>query len=98
MPRAPIGPFKEYDFHDALGLADLVRRREVSPRELIETAIARIEALDDRLNAVTIRCFEQALALAKTHHRGGPFAGVPYLAKDLHTSWTGVGSTNSISS
>lgn len=97
-PRAPIGPFKDYDFHDALGLADLVRRREVAPLELVETAIQRIEALDDRLNAITIRCFEAALDEARTHHRSGPFAGVPYLAKDLHTSWAGVRSTNSISS
>ncbi|MBB6467634.1 amidase [Aminobacter lissarensis] len=98
MSRSPIGPFKEFDDYDALGLADLVRRREVSSRELVETSIARIEALDGTLNAVVIRCFEQALALAETTPPAGPFAGVPYLAKDLHTSWAGVASTNSISS
>lgn len=98
MSRSPIGPFKEFDDYDALGLADLVRRREVSSRELLETSIARIEALDRVLNAVVIRCFEQALALAETAPPAGPFAGVPYLAKDLHTSWAGIPSTNSISS
>jgi amidase len=98
MSRSPIGPFKEFDDYDALGLADLVRRREVSPRELVETSIARIEALDGTLNAVVIRCFEQALALAKTTPAAGTFAGVPYLAKDLHTSWAGVPTSNSVSS
>lgn len=96
MLRSPIGPFKEFDDYDALGLADLVRRREVNARELVETAIARIDALDGVLNAVVIRCFEEALEVAETVRAAGPFAGVPYLAKDLHTSWTGVPSTNSV--
>lgn len=98
MSRSPIGPFKEFDDYDALGLGDLVRRREVSSRELVETSIARIEALDGTLNAVVIRCFEQALDSADTTSPAGPFAGVPYLAKDLHSSWAGVPSTNSVSS
>lgn len=96
MLRSPVGPFKEFDDYDALGLADLVRRREVSARELVETAIARIEALDSTLNAVVIRCFDEALAVAETVPTTGPFMGVPYLAKDLHTSWAGVPSTNSV--
>lgn len=98
MSRAPIGPFKEFDDYDALGLADLVRRREVSARELVETSIARIEALDGTLNALTVRCFEAALDTAETVPPAGPFAGVPYLAKDLHSHWEGVASTNSVSS
>lgn len=98
MSRSPIGPFKEFDDYDALGLADLVRRHEVSSRELVETSIARIEALDDVLNAVVIRCFDQALDVAETAPPTGQFAGVPYLAKNLHSSWAGIRSTNSVSS
>ncbi len=49
-----------YARSDALGLADLVRRRDVSSAELVEAAIARIERIDPALNAVVIRTFEKA--------------------------------------
>ncbi len=70
---------------DATAQADLVRSGEVSPRELTEAAIGRIEALDGELNAVIHTMFEQALA---TEPADGPFRGVPFLVKDLqcHTA------------
>ncbi len=74
--------FPEYEDYDALGLADLVRSGEVTARELVETAIDRVEALNPRLNAVTIPLFERALARAGTDLEG-TFAGVPYLLKDM---------------
>src|SRR5690242_6506453 len=76
---------EEYGRHDALGLADLVRRGEVGAVEVCDAAIARIEALNPTLNAVIARRFEQARAEARCVAPGSdrPFAGVPVLLKGL---------------
>ncbi|MCU0983137.1 MAG: amidase [Pirellulaceae bacterium] len=67
--------------HDAVALADLVRRREVSPVELAEAAIARVEKVNGALNAVQVADYERALdAAAKP--RAGLLAGVPSFVKD----------------
>jgi amidase len=69
--------------HDATGLAELVRRGEVSPRELVEASIARIERRDLQINAVIHRQFDRALAEASGARVEGPFKGVPFLLKDF---------------
>jgi amidase len=76
---------EEYCDHDALGLAHLVRRGEVSAAEVCDAAIARIEALNPTLNAVIARRFDQARTEARHAAPGGdkPFAGVPVLLKGL---------------
>jgi Asp-tRNA(Asn)/Glu-tRNA(Gln) amidotransferase A subunit family amidase len=81
---------EEYAGHDALALAELVRRGEVTPSELIDAAIARIERLDGRLNAVPIRAFEAARLAANGPLPDGPFRGVPFLPKDLGLEWEGL--------
>ncbi|HJQ84746.1 MAG TPA: amidase [Candidatus Binatia bacterium] len=69
---------------DATAQADLVRRGEVSPLQLVDAAIARIEAVDPRLNAVIIPQLERARATARAAELlRGPFRGVPFLLKDL---------------
>jgi amidase len=68
---------------DATALAGLVRSGEVHPAELAEAAIARIEALNPRLNAVTARLYEKARKQAARTLPDGPFKGVPFLVKDL---------------
>jgi amidase len=68
---------------DALAQADLVRRGRLSPIELVDAAIARIETINPRLNAVIIPLFEQARIQARTAVPDGPFRGVPLLIKDL---------------
>lgn len=69
---------------DATAQAELVRQRQVSPLELVDAAIANIEALNPRLNAVITPLFDQARALAKSGAiPDGPFRGVPFLLKDL---------------
>ena len=68
---------------DATALAELVRRGAVTPIELVDAAIARIEALDPRLNAVIHRQFERARDDAFRGPLDGPFAGVPFLFKDV---------------
>ncbi|MGI6856438.1 amidase [Mesorhizobium sp. 1B3] len=84
-----------YAESDALGLADLVRRGEASPAELVEAAITMIDRLDPQLNAVIHRLYDMARASAATVDRNAPFAGVPFLLKELATSWTGAPNTNS---
>ena len=73
----------DYRRHDGLGLAELVRTGQVSPLELVDEAIARIEALNPLLNAVVRPMFEQARAAAAGPLPDGPFRGVPFLLKDL---------------
>ncbi len=63
-------------------LAAMVRAGEVSPRELVELYVRRIEALDPQLNAFRVLRAEQALAEADQVDRSGPLAGVPIAVKD----------------
>jgi amidase len=74
----------ELAFLDATAQADLIRRGELSPREAVDAAIARIERLNPTLNAVIIPLFEKARAAAASRDLpDGPFRGVPFLLKDL---------------
>lgn len=75
--------FEEYRQYDALGLAALVRRGEVAATELVDIAIARLEAVNPRLNAVIHFRLEQARQEAQRVSREAPFGGVPFLVKDL---------------
>jgi len=74
---------EEYEQYDGLGLAALVRQGEVCPEELLEAAIARIEAHDPLLNAVVTPMFDEARAAIRAGLPSGPFQGVPFLLKDL---------------
>ena len=76
------GPAAEVASLDALGQAELVRRGEVSPAELVQWAVERIERLNPALNAVVTPMFDDAVSRVRQGVRG-PFAGVPYLLKDL---------------
>ena len=80
---------------DALGLADLVHRGEVSPPELVEAAITVIERLNPQLNAVIHRLYDMGRERAKTVDREAPFAGVPFLLKELASQWEDAPVTNS---
>jgi amidase len=68
---------------DATAQAELVRDGEASPAELVDAAIARIEALNPELNAVIHPLFEKARDAAAGELPDGPFRGVPMLVKDL---------------
>jgi amidase len=77
--------------YDAVALAGMLRRREVSAREVIDAHITRIEAVDGAVNAVVTRCFDRALAGAAAADaalaRGeapGPLHGLPVAHKDLN--------------
>jgi amidase len=85
----------EYIAFDAMSLADLVHRREVTPLELTEAAIERIEALNARLNAVVERDYGSARAAARAMDLAAPLAGVPFLAKDMNIEVAGLHLTSS---
>ncbi len=69
---------------DATGQAELVRRRELTPLELVDAAIARIERVNPAINAVITPLFEDARAAAVSRDLpDGPFQGVPFLLKDI---------------
>ena len=74
---------ESYAEYDGLGLADLVRRGEVTPLELVEAAIDRIERHNGVLNAVVYKAYDEARQVAKGPLPDGPFKGVPFLIKDL---------------
>jgi amidase len=74
---------------DATAQAELVHRKDLTPRELVAAAIARIERSNPTLNAVIHERFDQALADADRVDVGAPFAGVPYLAKDAGCATAG---------
>lgn len=82
--------FVEYDQYDAVGLAKLVREKKISPIELCEEAISRIEKLNPVLNAVINPMFDIGREAAKKAIPEGTFAGVPFLMKDLISAYAGV--------
>ena len=82
--------FAEYVDCDGLRLAQLVRSKEVSATEILEAAIARIEALNPHLNAVVTKVYDQARAAAVAADGDAPFVGVPFLLKDLGGAQAGV--------
>src|SRR5437667_8242355 len=82
--------FADYEAYDALGLAELVRQRKVTPTELLEAAIARVEARNGAVNAVTMELYDFARKAIAHGLPGGPFTGVPFLMKDLTASIAGV--------
>jgi Asp-tRNA(Asn)/Glu-tRNA(Gln) amidotransferase A subunit family amidase len=75
--------------YDALGLAELVRRKEIHPSELLELAIERAEALNPKYNFLARRLYERGRAAIAAGLPEGPFAGVPWLVKDLNTHIAG---------
>lgn len=75
--------FKEYGSYDAVGLAELVRRKQVSAGELLDEAIARTSKVDPKINAVVVKHYDYAKRQIDKGLPDGPFAGVPFLLKDL---------------
>lgn len=84
----------EYDDLDALALAERVRRKDLSPAELLVAAIERIEQRNPRLGAVVHMMFDRARKRLATLP-DGPLRGVPFLVKDLKLQIAGEPTTNS---
>src|SRR3954463_6665079 len=75
--------FKEYGNYDAVGLAELVRKKDVTARELLDEAIARTAKVDPQINAVVVKHYDYAERQIENGLPDGPFTGVPFLLKDL---------------
>ena len=79
LPAAPPKPWTP----DATTLAGMIRNKEISVVEAVEAAIRRSEALQPTLNFIVNSDFDRALDAAKKGGQTGPFAGVPFMVKDL---------------
>src|SRR5262249_43235519 len=75
--------FADYEAYDALGLAELVRRGKVTPTQLLDAAIARVEARNPMINAVVLPLYDYARKAIADGLPDGPLSGVPFLVKDL---------------
>ena len=82
--------FADYERYDALGLADLVRRKAVSPDDLLEAAIERVEIRNPAVNAVVMPLYDYGRKAIADGLPDGPFRGVPFLLKDLGGWLAGV--------
>jgi len=86
--------FAEYLKHDALGLAELVRKGETTADELLEIALARLEVVNPLINAVVDTFTDKARKEIAGGLSNGPFTGVPYLLKDLFIDLKGTKTTS----
>lgn len=81
---------------DAVGLAQLVQTKQVTPAELVEAGIRTVEAMNPALNAIIHKLYDEARQSAGSVTPGAsPLAGVPFLLKELASSWKGAPVTNS---
>jgi amidase len=83
----------EYSSYDGLGLADLVRRREVSPVDLVDSALDAIGRLNPQVNCVVQQLRDLALREIKRGLPAGPFRGVPFLVKEFGMHFKGMKTT-----
>jgi amidase len=81
--------FTEYREYDGLGLAGLIKAREVTPSELLEAAIARANEINPSINALIHRFEDRAYRHIKDGLPDGPFTGVPFVLKDLLAAFAG---------
>lgn len=80
----------EYDKYDALGLAELIARKQIKPLELLQAVRQRLEAINPQLNAFSQLFFDKAEAQIQQGLPKGPFHGVPFALKDLGQYLTGT--------
>lgn len=85
-----MNPIEGYADYDAIGLSKLVKSKQVSPSELVETAIYFIEQLNPALNAVIYPFYDEARKVARGHLPDAVFKGVPFLIKDWITTYSGT--------
>lgn len=86
--------YTDYSAQDAVGLAALIRKGEVSAAEVLEAAIARAEAVNPGINAIVLKHYDLARRALAERVPQGPLAGVPWLLKDLGIYLKGTITTN----
>ena len=75
--------FDEFMQYDALGLSNLIKTKQISPAELLEVVIKRIEYFNPKINAVNIKLYERAREAILNTNTNSVFSGVPVLIKDM---------------
>ncbi|MBL8628129.1 MAG: amidase [Rhodospirillaceae bacterium] len=88
-PRGKM-PLDEYQAYDAVGLASLVAKGDIEPRELLEAAIARLEVVDTKINCISQRLYDFGRKQIANGLPKGPLTGVPFLLKDLGVDLAGT--------
>lgn len=83
-----------YQSYDAMGLAELVKSKQVSPEELLEKAIAVCEQQNPAINAVVSKLYDHGRQQIANGLPEGAFTGVPFLLKDLLASLEGTPLSN----
>jgi len=86
--------FEDYRRYDAIALTDLVARGEVSPTELLNSAIARRNVIDPQINALSQRHDDEARRAIAAGLPDGPLKGVPFLLKDVSVQMAGTVTSN----
>ena len=83
--------FQEYIRYDAVGLAELIRKKEVSADEVLQAALNRLDEVNPKLNLLAHDLRERAAAWqGSSENADTPLAGVPFLLKDLLADWEGA--------
>src|SRR5262249_34485259 len=80
----------EYDSYDAIGLAQLIAKKQITALELLAAVRHRVEALNPKLNAFCHLFFDKAEGQIKQGLPAGPLSGVPFALKDLGQYLTGT--------
>lgn len=83
----------DYENCDGIRLAELVKAGELTAQELLDAAIERVETRNGAINAVVNRMYDEAKAAIARGLPAGPYAGVPYLLKDLGVYYAGTVTT-----
>ena len=82
--------FEEYRKHDAVALAELIKKKEVTASELLDIAIKHTEEVNPKINAVVTKLYEEGKQQLKNIDTNAPFAGVPFLLKDVDVQLKGT--------
>ena len=75
--------FSEYINYDALGLVNLIRKKEITPSEIIDISLRAIEQINPKINAIIGNLEKETEDALKRNNPNKPFSGVPFLIKDL---------------
>jgi amidase len=85
MRPAAAAPGSDLSSYDAMGLAELIRTKQIAPGDAVEDTIRKIEAVNPTLNAVIYKTYDRARQRTAEPIGNGPFAGVPFVVKDNAT-------------
>jgi len=88
-----LSGFAEYREYDGLGIAELIRGRVVAAREVLEAAIGVAEAVNPHMNALSQKLYDLGFAAISRVDPSAPFAGVPFLLKDVSAMLKGARTT-----